>query len=315
MTSHSLIEVPEFSAHGTSHEIFLDYGLQLTNLLLDTKKGLPLSDEFNREIAADGFDWITQLSLRIRVEPKGRYTEQFKQLHRDRCAYFNYIGRCAKFVLEDPDRDLPKETREAARIMDELVNKRKGSVGGKSRPGTSTSLRFFLEDCEPKPIRAALEAIGGMRHFRLLQKTNAAYQDLLLRSSRREVDDSEAAAAPEVDAKTVPAPIPPSLRQMRQEATNALDQVFANMKQHAKKGREPYLQLLESCAQITAKMASFSKTQETRSRKAKAKEGTGTTPQTGTRASTARSSSKSGAHAAAKTNTAEAASEPSSLAG
>ena len=103
--------------------------------------------------------------------------------------------------------------------------------------------------------------------------------------------------------------------QMRQEATNALDQVFANMKQHAKKGREPYLQLLEGCAQITAKMASLSKTQETRSRKAKAKEGTATTPQTGTRASTARSSSKSGAHAAAKTNTSEVSSEPSSLAG
>ena len=264
MTFHSLIEVPEFSAHGTSHEIFLDYALQLTNLLLDPKKGLPLSDEFNREIAADGFDWITQLSLRIRVEPKGRYTEQIKELHRDRCAYFNYIGRCAKFVLEDPDRDLPKETREAARIMDELVSKRKVGLGSKSRPGTSTSLRFFLEDCEPKPIQAALEAIGVMRHLRLLQKTNAAYQDLLLKSSRREADDAVAAGAPEIDAKTVPAP--PSLRQMRQEATNALDQVFANMKQHAKKGREPYLQLLEDCAQITAKMASLSKTQETRSR-------------------------------------------------
>ena len=102
---------------------------------------------------------------------------------------------------------------------------------------------------------------------------------------------------------------------MRQEATNALDQVFANMKQHAKKGREPYLQLLEGCAQITAKMASLSKTQETRSRKAKAKDATGTTPQTASRGATAGSSSKSGSRSAAKTNTSEAVDEPNALAG
>jgi len=309
MTSSSSVEYPEFPAQGTSHEIFLDAGLQLTNLLLDSKKGLPLGDEFNRELVADGFDWLSQLSVRIRMEPKGRHTEQISQLHRDRCAYFRYIGRGAVFVLEDPDRSLSEDTREAARMIDELVSKRKVALSSKSRPSTSTALRFFLEDCEPKPVLAALEAIGLRRHFLLLEKANAAYQDLLLKASRREGDEFDGETPSESEARIPAAPALPTLRKLRQEAAYALDQTFANMKQHAKKGRDPYRQLLGACAQITTKLASLSKTQETRTRKAKAKDAASGSP------TAPRSSAKPapGAAAAQPANAGKAGTEKSGL--
>ncbi len=265
MTANAnLVEFPNLTHEGVGNLEFIDTLERIVSVLADEEDGIPSGEAVLHEILGDVRELLSEINVRLEKDRRGKFTTFKQKLDKERRTYYAAIRRGVREIFADPDPNLAKERRSGAEALRDVLGKRVKSLQAKTQGQTSTELRNFFTDCDVPEVLQALRDTDLMRFYTLLKTAHASYTQVLHQAGREESEEQVSADAEEKENKTgVP------LRVLKTEVVHSLDLAFDLMAHHARRGREPYFQLLTHCVTITDGLNLLAK--KTRNRKAKSK--------------------------------------------
>ncbi len=280
MSDSHRIEIPVLAHRDLTSLQFLDGCRRITASILEGTERIPLIEHLVRELASDCASVSEELSARLMLDRKGEFTRDKLQAHSTRLNYVHAVRRELKTLFRNPDPAIPDSKRTAAKELLVIIDTHKIAAKRRSQAEVSTLVQALLTEAAEPETQQIISRAGAGRFFELLKQAQAEYAAVTKREQEATVQGSlSEPASGEVDTETgghaqtaaapaKPVPKPRLARELKEVLSSQLSLLFDLMAHLARKGREPYAQLLAESCETAAELTQVAKTRETREKKA-----------------------------------------------
>ena len=244
----------------SSNDQVSNLGERIATELRDPITGVPSSDRVMRILADDIAEQTLHFGLRVRLDRTNAFTTRKKAHEKARDEYMGAIRRGLKNILREPVGTVLPARREAAALLQGLLDKRAKNFEDQAAGENSTQLKYLFEDFDATSAQAALKETDLLRFYEPLKEAQAQFSNVVREQEEAEAKEQTLSVAQ--NPKKLPL-----LRVIRQTLTDRLRLAMENLDLLADKGLEPYVVLAERCAQILTEAGVLAKVRQTREAK------------------------------------------------
>ena len=247
-----------------SHAQTSNLGERIGIELRDPATGVPPSDTAMLVLAEDIVEQTLNFDLRVRLDLTNAFTQRKDKHEKDRDKYTAAIRRGLRTILREPEETVLPARRQAAILLQELLDRRAKNFEEQGAGENSTQLKYLFADFDTTAAQAALTETDLLRLYMPLKQAQEQFSQIV--REQEEAEAKEATLPPSRNPKNLP-----HLRVIKQTLTDRLRLAMENLTFLADKGVEPYVVLAERCANIFTEAGLIAKGRQTRGAKKAAK--------------------------------------------
>jgi len=173
-----------------SHAQTSNLGERIGIELRDPATGVPPSDTGMRVLAEDIVEQTLNFDLRVRLDRTNAFTQRKEKHEKDRDKFSGAIRRGLKTILREPEETVLPARRQAATLLQELLDRRGKNFEEQGAGENSTQLKYLFEDFDTTAAQAALSETDLLRMYVPLKEAQEQFIQIV-----REQEEAEAKVA------------------------------------------------------------------------------------------------------------------------